>query len=260
VSRRRAEPVSWATISGVDPDGDLAFCERLLTEVSCARFGPVYSDPPLRARCADACARVLLCRTVRHLEDDQRVRGVSAWPLRHFRRVGSSETPRALVPTLMTQRSIVRRQYLGSLSSRCLGSALSSVGAGVFTKSGAVFPRFVGSCPRRSAASSSRALLENVGGMLAYAERADAEGRLQKSARISITSGSNLLLLAFAWHGRVASPPHRPFPAPPARRATVARSSPRVSVRFVLALHSFNILQGRCGDSSAALLPCRRPR
>jgi farnesyl-diphosphate farnesyltransferase len=235
-ARLRAEPVEGPERSGIDPD-DLAFCERLLTEVS-RTFALSIQSLPTDLRNA-VCIAYLLCRTVDTVEDDQRVTPV-------FRRALFDAFDAALAAAAMGDAG-------PSLAFEDL-SAAAELGTGheatLCNQAGAVFRSFA-ALPLAEREIIEPRLMEMSRGMRAYSERAEAEGRLQ------IRDLPDLELYCYYVAGTVGELLTDLFmlacPVDPKRRGElVARS-----VRFGLALQLVNILKDVAEDSGrgACFLP-----
>ena len=235
-ARLRAEVVPGIAKSELSPD-DLAFCDRLLAQVS-RTFALSIQSLPGELRTA-VCVAYLLCRTVDTVEDDAHL------------------TPES--------RSRLFDAFNATLAAAAAGDASPSrafeqmaqeeqLGAGaeaeLATGASAVFRPFAALRPEVRAVIEPR-LLQMSRGMRSYAERAAAEGRLQ------IRDLQDLELYCYYVAGTVGELLTDLFllscPVEPGLRAElVARA-----VRFGLALQLVNILKDVAEDSErgACFLP-----
>jgi farnesyl-diphosphate farnesyltransferase len=227
-ARLRAEPVEGAANPGIDPE-DLAFCERLLGEVS-RTFALSIQSLPTGLRNA-VCIAYLLCRTVDTVEDDRRVTSV-------FRRALFDSFDAALAAAADGDPG-PSRAFEDLAAAAELGEGFEEL---LCKEAGAVFRAFAALHPEERGIIEPR-LMEMSRGMRAYSERAEAEGRLQ------IRDLPDLELYCYYVAGTVGELLTDLFmlacPVDPKRRGElVARS-----VRFGLALQLVNILKDVAEDS-----------
>ena len=220
----------------MDPE-DLAFCERLLGEVS-RTFALSIQSLPSGLRNA-VCIAYLLCRTVDTVEDDRRVTPV-------FRRALFESFDAALAAAADGDAS-PSAGFEDLAAAAELGDGYEAL---LCKQAGAVFRAFAALPPEERGIIEPR-LLEMSRGMRAYSERAEAEGRLQ------IRDLPDLELYCYYVAGTVGELLTDLFmlacPVDPKRRGElVARS-----VRFGLALQLVNILKDVAEDSErgACFLP-----
>jgi farnesyl-diphosphate farnesyltransferase len=235
-ARRRAEPAEGPEISGVDPE-DLAFCERLLVEVS-RTFALSIQNLPRALRDA-VCIAYLLCRTVDTVEDDQRVTPV-------FRRALFDAFDAALTAAAMADAG-PSRAFEDLAAAAELGEGSE---AELCTKAGAVFRAFAG-LPAAERGVIEPRLLEMSRGMRAYSERAEAEGRLQ------IRDLEDLELYCYYVAGTVGELLTDLFLLACPVESRLRRELSARAVRFGLALQLVNILKDVAEDSTrgACFLP-----
>ena len=235
-ARPRAESVDGGEKSQVvEIETDLAFCERLLPEVSRTFAVSIQSlSPELRTA---VCIAYLLCRTVDTVEDDPRLLPASRWAL--FDAFDAALASAAEGSASLAFEDLARSADLGlgAESELCLNS-------------GAVFRAYAAQ-PTNVRDIIAPRLLQMSRGMRGYTERAAAEGRLQ------IRDLPDLELYCYYVAGTVGELLSDLFvsmcPLEPKRRAElIARA-----VRFGLALQLVNILKDVAEDSErgACYLP-----
>jgi farnesyl-diphosphate farnesyltransferase len=214
---------------------DLAFCERLLPEVS-RTFAVSIQNLSTDLRTA-VCIAYLLCRTVDTVEDDPRLPPASRAALFDGFDLVLSSAAKGGASLAFEDLAREADLGLGAESELCLNS-------------GAVFRAFA-ALPANVRAIIEPRLLQMSRGMRGYTERASAEGRLQ------IRDLPDLELYCYYVAGTVGELLSELFlcvcPLEPQRRAElIARA-----VRFGLALQLVNILKDVAEDSErgACFLP-----
>lgn len=227
-ARVRAEPLNGDENAGV-ASADLAFCERLLPEVS-RTFA--VSIQNLSSDLRDAvCVAYLLCRTVDTVEDDPRLLPATRWALFDAFDAALSSAARGDASRSRAFEDLAREADLGvgSESELC-------------TRSAAVFRVFAAQ-PAEVRAIIVPRVLQMSRGMRSYAERAASEGRLQ------IRDLSDLELYCYYVAGTVGELLSELFmracPVDPKLRAELLARA----VRFGLALQLVNILKDVTEDS-----------
>jgi farnesyl-diphosphate farnesyltransferase len=214
---------------------DLAFCERLLPEVS-RTFAVSIQNLSTELRTA-VCIAYLLCRIVDTVEDDPRLPADSRWPL--FDAFDATLSSAAKGSASFEFEDLAKRAALG------VGAEFE-----LCLNSGAVFRAYAAQ-PANVREIIAPRLLQMSHGMRGYCERAALEGRLR------IRDLPDLELYCYYVAGTVGELLSDLFlcacPLEPNRRAElIARA-----VRFGLGLQLVNILKDVAEDSErgACYLP-----